>query len=140
MLLRHVPAARPNKEDGWLRPQLVQLAFRGTILNGPQVGIAHVSLTFQAIVPGRRIGVFKVRHEDVCSRVERVDDHLPFRRPSDLNAPIQQVWRNRGDAPLRFSNVSCLGGKPRQFAQIVLSLALGAFVQQTEPARFELPA
>ena len=51
-------------------------------------------------VPGRRVRVLEVRHEDLRARVERVDHHLPIGRARDLDAPVLEVGGRLGDAPL----------------------------------------
>lgn len=42
---------------------------------------------------------FEIRHERLGSRSEGVDDHLPIRRPRDLDPPILQSRSRRRTAP-----------------------------------------
>ena len=113
MLLHHVPSAGSTKSTAGFGSQLVELAFRRAILDGPQVGIAQISLAFKAIAPGWRVGVFKVGHEDIRPGIQCIDNHLSFRRASNLHAAIDQVLRNWSDSPLRLANVMRLSGEPR---------------------------
>ena len=74
-------------------------------------GVPQVNLAVNDIGPGGRGGVLQVGHEDPGSGVQGVNDHLPIRRPGDLNPAIHQVGRQWGTPPLTLPNRTCLGEK-----------------------------
>lgn len=57
-------------------------------------------MTFQIVLPRRSGRVLKVRDEDVGPGIQRVDNHLPFNRPGDFNAPVLPVLRKRRDGSI----------------------------------------
>ena len=73
--------------------------------------VADVQLSFDGRIPGRRVGVLEVGHEDLRARVERVDHHLPVHRPGDLDTAIQEVGWNWGDLPVCLADALRLGQK-----------------------------
>ena len=58
-------------------------------------GVDQVRLADDTVLPGRRVGVLEVGHEDPGARVERVDHHLPVGRPGDLDSAVREVGRGR---------------------------------------------
>ncbi len=74
------------------------------------------------VVPGRRVRVLEVRHEDAGAGVERVDDHLALDRAGDLDAPVLQVGRDRGDLPVAVTDVFGFLQEVRQPAAVQLFL------------------
>ena len=56
--------------------------------------------------PGRRQRVLEVGHEDAGARVEGVDHHLGLGRPGDLDPPVVEVGRRRGDGPVGLADVA----------------------------------
>jgi len=60
-------------------------------------GVVDVALTVDDVLPGRRVGVLEVRHEDLCAGVQRVDHHLAVDRAGDLRPAVGQVGGRRRD-------------------------------------------
>lgn len=109
------------------RSQLVDAPFSGTPADGAQVGVAKVELTFDAVAPGRRIRVFKIRHEDTGSAVQRVDHHLSIRKSGDLHAPIQQFRGSGRRHPVAALNVFGLRKETGQYPAAELLLPVPPF-------------
>ena len=78
------------------------------------------------IVPGRRVGVLEIGHEDARAGIERIDDHLAVGRPGDLDAAVVEVGRDRRHGPVAFADGAGLGQEIGQHALVEELLALGA--------------
>src|SRR5215472_18238204 len=87
-------------------------------------------MAFDVIVPVRRVGVLKIRHEHRRSRVQSIDDHFAFHRPGDLYSTVLQGSRNRRYSPAAGSYAGRLGQKIRHLPSINRSLPLNAPLQQ----------
>ncbi len=131
MLLHQVPAARPDDQHGRVGAELVGLA-RGGVgevqLAGPAV--LQVELALDTVRPGRRVRILEVGHEDLRAAVQRVDDHLAVGRSGDLDATVEQVGRDRADAPVALAHMLRLGEEVRGLAGVEALLALGAQREQ----------
>src|SRR5262249_22975201 len=55
---------------------------------------------FDQVLPGRRIGVLEISHEDVGAAIERVDHHLAVGRAGDLDPAILNVAWYWGYPPI----------------------------------------
>src|SRR5271165_692308 len=107
VVLEQMPPARPDDQDGWLGPDIVALAricFGEADLTKPV--IHQIDLALDDILPcwGKRI--LEIGHEDARARIERVDDHFAGCRTCDLNAPVEQVLRDRRDFPIALPDVA----------------------------------
>src|SRR5213076_163427 len=90
------------------------------------------------VLPGGRVRILEVGHEDVRARVERVDHHLPVDRARDLDAAAPEVARGGRDLPaVVLADMSRLFEEVGQRAGGELALALRAAGEQLEPARVE---
>ena len=102
VLLRQVPAARPDDDRGELvvGPQRVLLPALREV-DRPVQRVLEVELAFDHVRPQRRVGVLEVGQPDVGAGVERVDRHLLVGGPGDLDPPVDQAGRGRRDPPGR---------------------------------------
>ena len=90
----------------------------------PADRVGQRGLAADDVRPGRRQGVLEIGHEHARPGVERVDHHLRLGRPGDLDPPVVEVGRRRGDRPGRLAD---LAGRDREVgpdAGIELDLAL----------------
>ena len=53
--------------------------------------IAEVYLAVHIVFPRRGVAVFQVGHENLCTRVKGVDDHLAVNWASDFHPSVEQV-------------------------------------------------
>src|SRR5262249_40144883 len=98
-----------------------------------------VRLALDAVLPGGRVRILEVGHEDAGAGIERVDDHLSGDRPGDLDTAVLQVARRRGEAPARIlANGARLFEEGRQPAGVELGLTLAASFEQLHAAWVEL--
>ena len=77
--------------------------------------------------------VLKIRHEDLGTGIEGVDDHLAFDRARYFHTAFQQVGRQRRNLPLGFTNLLSLRQEMREFSGIQVGL-------NSSPAIEQLPA
>lgn len=107
MLLRKMPTTGANLQDGVILPQRVLLLCGGMSVGDVSTdGIIEIDLPFDLVSPGRRVGVFKVCHEDLGARIECVDDHLPLGGSCDLNSSVLQIpWDGSTLPALVFPNI-----------------------------------
>jgi len=91
------------------------------------------------VLPGRRVGVLEVRHEDPGAGVEGVDHHLPLGGARDLNSAVAKVGRDRGHLPIQpLPDLPRLGQEVRALAGVKPCLTLGAAAQQGPASGLEL--
>src|SRR5262249_9576165 len=76
MFLVKMPAARADNQGRNMRIELITLPFRACVADGPSDSVAQVGLSFEIVLPRGRVRIFKIGHEHVGARVQRVDDHL----------------------------------------------------------------
>ncbi len=108
VLLRKVEPARPNEQHRRVLHDAVFLL--GCVERERATHrFVEVLLTADDVVPGRRVRVLEVGHEDARARVERVDDHLLVDRSRDLDASIADVLRHRRADPVAATDVPRLG-------------------------------
>ena len=119
-----MPAPWPDEQDSELLAQLVFFPFRTAEANGAPNGIAQIDLTLNHVAPRRRIRVLEIRHKHFCTGVEGVDHHLAIGRPSDLDAAVAQIGRNRSAGPIAITNVFRFAEKIERLARIQPSLTL----------------
>ncbi len=121
VLLVEVPASRARNQD---RNPVVEPVGPSTLLEPDRAAhcVVQVDLAVDHVGPGRAVGVLEICHERGGSRVERVDDHLPVRRPGDLHPTVQHVGRLRRNAPFRLSDALSFWVKIRQFSGVELGL------------------
>ena len=130
--LLEVPAARTHEQRRRLVVQRVLLLAR---IQGdrPLERVREIHLAFDAVLPGRRVGVLEVGHEHLGARVERVDHHLPVDRARDLDPAVLDLRRHGLDAPVALADVPRLGQEVRQLT-VAQPLRAGL------PRREQLPA
>ena len=137
-IVRQVPAAGADDQDGRRVAQLVMLARVGVVECDVAPGrVAHVDVAAHVVVPGGRVRILEVRHEHLGAGVERVDDHLAFHRAGDLNAAVLQVGGDRGDLPVAVADVFGLLQEVGQPAAVELFLDLLAARHQLVAAGAE---
>ena len=141
--LLEVPPPRADEEHGDLVVQRVAL-LAGIELDGSLEGVGQVPLSLDAVLPGRRVRVLEVRHEDLGARVERVDHHLPVDGAGDLDAAVGDLVRERRDPPVAAPDPGRLRQEVGQLAHSEpaareASQALAAAREQLAPALTELP-
>ena len=122
MLLHQMPAARPGHKHGDLLIELVLFSFGMGEINRAANSVAQIDLTFHHVLPGRRVRVFKIRHEDLCAGIQRVDNHLAIGRPGDFDAAVLDVARDRRTLPVAVADMFRLGQEVEPFALIKPSL------------------
>ncbi len=115
------PRGRTTQHRG-LFVEPVGLAFGGREREVAAHRVHQVGLALDEIGPGRAQRILEVRHEDVGAGVERIDDHLALGRSRDLDAPVEEVLRNRGDSPLRGAQRPRFLREVRQPAGVELAL------------------
>ena len=112
MLFWEMPTARAYKQDRRLIVQRVMPPRLGVVESDCSAHrIAEVHLTFDQVVPGRRIGILEIGHEDIGAAIEGVDHHLAVGRTGDLDAAVLNVARERRDPPVGLTNCAGLGQK-----------------------------
>ena len=122
MLLHQMPAARPGHQHGDLLIELVLFSSGIGEINRSANGVAQIDLTFNHVLPGRRVRVFKIRHEDLCAGIQRVDNHLAIGRPGDFDPAVLDVARDRRTLPVAFADLFRLGQEVEPFALMKPSL------------------
>ena len=101
-----------------------------TIADGSVDRVAQIELAFEIVLPGGRIGVFEIRHENVGAGVQRVDDHLAVDGARDLDAAVEQIVRNGRNRPFGVADVGGFGKEVGQLAGVDLLLAGAAAAQK----------
>ena len=108
-------AARPGASRAGARASVADLVVQLVDLlallepDRPVDRLGEVPLPVDHVLPGRRVRVLEVGHEDLRARVERVDHHLPVGRAGDLDAPVGRGPRGAGgtrQSPSRTARVS----------------------------------
>ena len=132
-----MPAARADQQRGSAGIQLVLFALRAAEADVAAHGVAQIDLAVDIVVPGGRIGVLEIGHEDLRAGIEGVDHHLALYGAGDFDAAIEQISRNRHDRPVAFANGCGLGQKIGQRTGINVGLPLDAAGQQFLPALLE---
>src|SRR5215467_10412227 len=69
--------------------------------------IDQIDLSFNQVLPGRRVGVLEIGHEDIGAAVQRIDYHLAVGGAGDLDAAVPKVLRDRRYPPVAVAD--CLG-------------------------------
>src|SRR5260370_19450468 len=124
MLLYKMPAARAYQQRRDLLVESVLLSLWADELDWAIDCIAHIDLTLNRAFPGWGKRIFKVGHKDFRARVQGVDNHFSFNRPSNLYTAILQVSRHRRDGPFAIANMFSLGQEIGHLACVDLSLSL----------------
>src|SRR6266705_3355593 len=122
MLLHQMPAAGPGHKHGDLLIELVLFSFGIGEINRASNGVAQIDLTFHHVSPGRRVRVFKIRHENLCAGIQRVDDHLAIGRPRDFDPSVLDIAWDRRTLPVAFADLFRLGQEVEPLALIKPSL------------------
>jgi hypothetical protein len=139
VLFGQVKTARPHEEHRRLGDQLVRFFRLGRDeSDGPAHGIHQIGVTLDEVVPCGRGRVFEIGHEDVGTRVHRVDDHLAVDRTRNLDAAIEEVVRNGSDGPAPFAYVPRLRQEVRTLAPVEPRLSVLARGEQFGDAPAEL--
>ena len=139
VLLHQVPAARPYHDRGESLAERVPLALRGAEVDPPVKRVDEVELPLDDVAPGGRGRVLEVGQPHLGAGVERVDGHLAVRRTGDLDPPVEQTRRRRGDPPRRVGADMCrLRQELRQLAGGVAGAPGTPGVQQGHPPGGEL--
>jgi hypothetical protein len=106
MPFAEVQPARPHDERRRLRIERVRLAVDGVdVVDRPRHGINQIALTGNDVRPCRRGRILEVRHEHLCARIERVDDHLAVHGAGNLDAAVAQIARGRRRVPQASADV-----------------------------------
>ena len=113
------------------------LPLEARVLDRAADGIAQIDLPFDRPAPRRRVRILEISHVHLRARVERVDHHLAIDRPGDFDAPIDQVARDRRDAPFGLAHVGRVLEELRERTGIEIGLALSAVIQQVAAAVLE---
>src|SRR6266404_6172285 len=135
-----MPASGPNHQGGGRVVQLVWLAFRTGEPDGAVDRVAQVDVTVHIVLPGGRVGVFKIRHEHAGSGVQRVDHHLAVNGTSDLHPAVRQIARNGSDSPLFLANPGGFREKLRKYTGVDLALPRPPALEQLLAVRVEFDA
>src|SRR5262245_18385502 len=106
MLLDQMPASGSDKQSGGLFGEPIALAVRTGKWDGAVDGVSQIDRTLKVILPGGRVGVLEVGHENVGPRIEGVDNHLPIDRPGDLDSSVLQIAQERRYGPRALSNLT----------------------------------
>ena len=131
------PRGRTIRMAGVLA-EFVVLALGAGVGDGAVHRVAQIDLAFHDVLPGGRVGILEVGHEDVGAGVQRVDDHLAVGRPGDLDAPVAKVGRRLGDLPAGSAgSPPSLPEKSGISPASISLLASAPCLQQLPPARFE---
>ena len=131
VLLRQVEPARPDEEDGGLLAEAVLLAGVGRLVRDRAPDrVPEVLVAEDHVLPGGRVRVLEVGHEDARAGVERVDDHLPVDGPGDLDPAVLEVGGQRGHREARLAHGARLGQEVRALAGVEAELALAAALEQ----------
>ena len=137
VLLDQVPAAGSHEQRRRGGGERVALPLGTDVGDLAADGILQVLLADDVVLPGRRVGVLEIRHEDVRARVEPVDHHLAVHRARDLDPPVAQVGRDRRDGPRALAYVLRLGQEIGQAAGVELRLPRATPLEQLAPPRLE---
>src|SRR5580765_1987970 len=105
MFLIQMPATWTYHQHSSLLVQLVDFALWTGIGNRTSDGIAHIDLPLDSTFPGRCMCIFKVCHEDLRPRIERVNDHFAVNRTSDLDTAVLKVSRQGSNRPISLTNI-----------------------------------
>ena len=89
------------------------------------------------LLPGGRIGVLEIGHEDVGAGVQRVDDHLAVDGAGDFDAAVEKVGGDGRHAPFTIADVRRGWQKLRHGSVVDSLLPFAAGSQQLAPAGFE---
>ena len=138
MALDEVPAAWPHEEHRNLVVQPVVLV-AGVELDRPVEGVGEVALAVDAVLPGRRVRILEVGHEDPGARVERVDHHLPVDRAGDLHPAVGDLVGIPSDAPVGRTDVGGLRKEVGQLTGLEAAEPRPSRLEELEPPRAELP-
>ena len=130
MLFHQMPAARPHQQRRHLGIEVVALALGTDVADGALDRVAQIELAFEIVLPGGRIRILEIRHEDVGAGVQRIDDHLAVDRARDLDTAVEQVVRNGRDGPFGFADAGGFGEEVGQLAGVDLLLAGAAAGQK----------
>ena len=89
MFFLEMPSTRPHQQRCHARIEFVAFAFRTLVADGALDCVAQIELALKVVVPGGRIRILEIGHEDVGAGIQRVDDHLAVDRAGDLHAAIE---------------------------------------------------
>src|SRR5262245_33868607 len=134
-----MPTPASDKQGGGSFSELILLSFRAGKINSTRDCIPQVDLALKVVIPGGRVRILEISHEDIGAGVERVDDHLPLDRPGDLHPAVLQIVRDWRDCPIALANLFCLRKKVRETTFGDLPLSSHSLFQQLPPAILELP-
>ena len=139
MLLRQVPATWTHQQcSGRLIQFIVLSVLRIGISNGLIDRIAQIHLSFYTVAPCRRIRIFKICHEHLRTRIQRIDDHLSVYRSCDLHSPVLQVCRYWRCYPVTLSHRFGFCQKIRQLSFVYSQLTGFTGFQQLQTASVKL--
>ena len=138
VLFRQMPAARPHEQHRGLAVQRI-MPPRLRVIEGdrPAHRITEIGLAFDQVVPGRRIGVLEIGHEDIGAAIQRIDHHLAVGRAGDLDAAVLKVARDRRHPPVAVADRLGLRQEIGLPSGIEPALDLGAAGEKTPPLRTE---
>src|SRR5208282_692209 len=118
VLFVEVPSARPYHQRGQIGPKPILFSIRTLVSDGSPNRVAQIVLAFDIVVPGGRIRVLEIGHENTGTRVQRVDDHLAIDRAGNFHATVEEILRNRRHFPLPLADSDRFRQKVRRYAMI----------------------
>src|SRR5215470_4127010 len=138
MPFRQVPAPWPHQQRRPAGIEFVAFSLWTRIADRALDGVPQIELAFQVVLPGGRVRVFKVGHEDVGARVQRIDDHLAVDGTSNLYTPIQQVLWNGSNRPALRADLCRLGKEVGHLSRVDALLADSTSREEFPAAWLEL--
>ena len=117
-----MPSARAHHQRRDPFIQFVAFAFRTRKADRPADRILEIDMPVEIVVPSRRVGILKVRHEYARAGVQSVDDHLAVHWPGDFYSTIHQVLPDRRNPPLALADRCRFGQEIGQLPAIDLLL------------------
>src|SRR5215472_589203 len=99
--------------------------------------IDQIDLSFDQVLPGRRVGILEIGHEDIGAAVQRIDHHLAVGWAGDLDAAVLKVRRDRRYLPFAVADRLGLGQEIGLPTGVELALDCGAPGEKTPSLRTE---
>ena len=132
-----MPAARADHQCRRILAESVLLSFGTEIADGTLHRVPKIDLALDVVLPGWRVRILEVSHEDIGAGVQRIDDHFAVDRSGNLDAAVKQVTRNGRHLPIGFADDGRLRKEIRHLSAVDLPLHLPAPREQFLPSGFE---
>src|SRR5215469_2672601 len=101
--------------------------------------IDQIDLSFDQILPSRRVGILEIGHKDIGAAVQRIDHHLAVGWAGDLDAAVLKVRRDRRYLPFAVADHLGLGQEIGLPTGVELALDCGAPGETTPSLRTQPP-